>query len=106
MHAAILALCAGTPVVPISYEFKTKELFGSLGLPELVIDIEEVTASGLIEVVRAALDRLGGPMMPPWLGFASLRRPASTGRPLAQAHSGPGVPAPSKRHVTVTSSAR
>ena len=78
MHAAILALCAGTPVVPISYEFKTKELFGSLGLPELVIDIEEVTASGLIEVVRAALARLPqlrtvlGDVLPGWADDAAL----------------------------------
>ena len=27
MHSCILALCAGVPVLPIAYEFKTNELF-------------------------------------------------------------------------------
>jgi colanic acid/amylovoran biosynthesis protein len=40
MHMAILALSAGTPVLPISYEFKTQELFRRLGLGEWVQDIE------------------------------------------------------------------
>lgn len=41
MHAGILALCAGTPVLPIAYEFKTRELFRGMGLGEWVVDIEE-----------------------------------------------------------------
>lgn len=32
MHCAILALLAGKPVLPIAYEFKTRELFDSLGM--------------------------------------------------------------------------
>src|SRR3546814_6657409 len=40
MHAAILALCAGTPVMPLAYEFKTAELFGRLGFAGKVPSIE------------------------------------------------------------------
>ena len=47
MHVAILALLAGTPVLPIAYEFKTVELFAKLGLDGLVQDIETITPEGL-----------------------------------------------------------
>lgn len=47
MHVAILALLAGTPVLPIAYEFKTAELFAKLGLDGLVQDIETITPEGL-----------------------------------------------------------
>lgn len=56
MHAAILALCGGTPVVPIAYEFKTRELFDSLGMAELVDDIDSVSAASLMARVSTALD--------------------------------------------------
>ncbi len=59
MHAAILALCGGTPVVPIAYEFKTRELFESLGMPELVDDIDSISAESLTERVTDALDSAG-----------------------------------------------
>ena len=39
MHMAILSLCAGVPVLPIAYEFKTTELFGSMGQERWVTDI-------------------------------------------------------------------
>ena len=52
MHAGILALIAGTPVLPIAYEFKTHELFARLGMAEWVQDIESVTGTSL----RSALD--------------------------------------------------
>jgi colanic acid/amylovoran biosynthesis protein len=42
-----LALCAGVPVLPIAYEFKTVELFQSLGLGEITQDIEAVTPESL-----------------------------------------------------------
>ena len=48
MHVAILALCAGCPVLPIAYEFKTTELFKRLRLAWLPVPIEEATADGLI----------------------------------------------------------
>ena len=47
MHVAILSLCSGTPVIPISYEFKTDELFAGLGVPSWVCDIDGIEASSL-----------------------------------------------------------
>jgi colanic acid/amylovoran biosynthesis protein len=43
MHMAILALGVGVPVLPIAYEFKTKELFKSLDQGRWVIDVEEIS---------------------------------------------------------------
>jgi colanic acid/amylovoran biosynthesis protein len=55
MHAGILALCAGVPVLPIAYEFKTVELFQSLGLGEVTQDIEAVTPESLEQAFRHLL---------------------------------------------------
>ena len=55
MHAGILALCAGVPVLPIAYEFKTVELFQSLGLGEITQDIEAVTSESLEQAFRQLL---------------------------------------------------
>jgi colanic acid/amylovoran biosynthesis protein len=43
MHMMILSLCVGTPVLPIAYEFKTKELAARVGLSEVLLDIDTVT---------------------------------------------------------------
>lgn len=48
MHLAILSLVAGTPVLPIAYEFKTTELFTRLGFGTWVQHIETVTSDPLI----------------------------------------------------------
>jgi colanic acid/amylovoran biosynthesis protein len=48
MHFAILALGVGTPVLPIAYEFKTEELFKSLGCDPEIPQIESLTAESLI----------------------------------------------------------
>jgi colanic acid/amylovoran biosynthesis protein len=45
MHMAILALTAGTPVLPIAYEPKTTQLFRKLGLSEWVTSIETIDTS-------------------------------------------------------------
>ncbi|BAU15120.1 polysaccharide pyruvyl transferase [Leptolyngbya sp. NIES-3755] len=58
MHMAILALGAGVPVLPIAYEFKTQELFATLGLEQWVHDIETVTSESLIESFDAFLQAL------------------------------------------------
>src|SRR5262249_44298517 len=58
MHAAILALVAGTPVLPIAYEFKTTELFQHLGLGQWVQEIENVRADALARSVEALLGDL------------------------------------------------
>jgi colanic acid/amylovoran biosynthesis protein len=60
MHAAILALCAGTPVLPVAYQFKTQELFDRLGLGHWVTDIETVTPEGFVETTDAMLAELAG----------------------------------------------
>lgn len=51
LHMCILSLISGTPVYPISYEFKTKELFKKLGY-DRVIDMQDIEQEGLIEDVR------------------------------------------------------
>ena len=53
---AILSLLAGKLVVPIVYEFKTKELFEDLGFEKLLVDIEGVTEGYLIEKVKYLLE--------------------------------------------------
>lgn len=55
MHFAILALCAGVPVAPIAYEFKTAELFEGLGWGDRVVDIESITDERLWASVEATL---------------------------------------------------
>lgn len=56
MHVAILALCAGRSVLPIAYEFKTTELFASLGLGELVTQIDDCNGPTLIARAQRLLD--------------------------------------------------
>jgi colanic acid/amylovoran biosynthesis protein len=58
MHMAILALCAGTPVFPIAYEFKTAEVFANLGLRDRVVDIENVRPQTLPHQVTSFIDDL------------------------------------------------
>jgi len=63
MHMAILALCAGTPVFPIAYEFKTAELFADLGLGDRVVDIEAAhpeSLPGQVDAFIGDLPRLRG----------------------------------------------
>lgn len=65
MHAAILALVAGTPAFPIAYEFKTAELFRRLGLEEWVEDygaLDGDRAAGRIREYLGAIPRLRGPL--------------------------------------------
>jgi colanic acid/amylovoran biosynthesis protein len=54
MHMAILALTAGTPVLPIAYEPKTTQLFRKIGLSEWVTDIETIDTSFSDKVNRFA----------------------------------------------------
>lgn len=58
MHMAILALVANTPVLPIAYEFKTKELFNRLDMSEWVHDIETIQPDSLIASVKSFLESL------------------------------------------------
>jgi colanic acid/amylovoran biosynthesis protein len=43
MHMMIMSLCVGTPVLPIAYEFKTKEVAKHIGVADLLLDIDTVT---------------------------------------------------------------
>lgn len=56
MHGAILALCAGVPVLPIAYEFKTNELFKRLGMEEIVQDLTSISGAALCRTCRMILD--------------------------------------------------
>lgn len=52
MHGAILALIAGVPVIPIAYEFKTKELYAQMDMADWVEDIEAITAPSLVAKIH------------------------------------------------------
>lgn len=61
LHAAILGLTAGTPVVPIAYEFKTHELFQGLTDGGTALDIRDFSSEELVARVRSLVldaDRL------------------------------------------------
>jgi colanic acid/amylovoran biosynthesis protein len=58
MHLAILALGTGTPVIPIAYEFKTRELFENLHHAYLVHDMEAVCPAELIATFDEAMTHL------------------------------------------------
>ena len=55
MHVAILGLAAGVPVLPISYEFKTRALFERLQQQHLCTDMERVTAAVLCRAADQVL---------------------------------------------------
>lgn len=52
MHMAILSLCAGVPVIPISYGFKTTDLFRRLGLGHYTIDINDTDRSDSVRLLE------------------------------------------------------
>ena len=55
MHSCILSLISNIPTINICYEFKSKELFESMGLDEFVIDIEAINANEVSQMVAQAL---------------------------------------------------
>jgi colanic acid/amylovoran biosynthesis protein len=52
MHMMILSLCVGTPVLPIAYEFKTKELAARVGLSEVLLDIDTLTGDEALATLK------------------------------------------------------
>lgn len=58
LHMGILSLCAGIPVLSIAYEFKTKELYKRLNIPEFSIDIEQIESQHLIETTNRFLESM------------------------------------------------
>lgn len=58
MHAAILSLVAGTPVLGIAYEFKLEELFHQLSMDEARLSTKEMNTEGSQEVLTHMLNNL------------------------------------------------
>jgi colanic acid/amylovoran biosynthesis protein len=58
MHMAIIALGAGTPVLPIAYEFKMHGLFERLGQGRWVQDLETISGDALITALDEFLEAL------------------------------------------------
>ena len=58
MHLAVLSMVAGVPPFAVAYEFKTRELFHSLGLDWCNEDIESVSAESMVSNVDTFLNRL------------------------------------------------
>lgn len=60
MHMMIMSLCVGVPVLPIAYEFKTKELAKRVGVADLLLDIDTVTPDKAGDKLTAFLADLQG----------------------------------------------
>ena len=89
MHAAILALCAGTPVLPIAYQFKTEELFATYGLADWVSDIETMTPDGFTATTDRVIDALDAARADLFAGVERQRADAmAAGALVAQAFAG------------------
>ncbi len=58
LHAAILAVAAGTPVLPIAYEPKTDEVFASLGFSGLVQKADRLDPHELCRTVDSMIQGL------------------------------------------------
>jgi colanic acid/amylovoran biosynthesis protein len=58
MHMMILSLCVGTPVLPIAYEFKTKELAARLGISDVLLDIDTISGDNAIARLTAFSENL------------------------------------------------
>jgi polysaccharide pyruvyl transferase CsaB len=56
LHAALLAVTAGVPVVALSYDPKVRSTMAALGLEDATIDLRAVTADRLHARLSAALD--------------------------------------------------
>ena len=76
MHVAILALCAGVPVIPVAYEFKTRELAAWLGLADVLQDIERVSSDALVSAWRHLRDHAETLEPQLWRHVAIARRAA------------------------------
>lgn len=57
LHAAILAVCGGTPTLTVAYEYKSTEVWGQLGQSEFSLDLEHLDADELVARASALLDR-------------------------------------------------
>ncbi len=57
-HMVILALGVGVPALPVSYEFKTDELFAGLNQRDWVQDIEQISAESLIRAADSFIQEI------------------------------------------------
>lgn len=93
MHAAIVALCAGTPVVPIAYEFKSEELLARLGHRDWSVDIETITGQMLIATLERVFDELPSARAGLFEGVERMRMDAMvSGQLVAEAFQGEIAP--------------
>jgi len=81
LHMGILSLCAGTPVFPIAYEFKTRELFEELGLGRHVQDVDHMEGDVLCRACDDFLAELDSCRPRLFAGVLAMRE-----RALASAH--------------------
>jgi len=86
LHAAILGLTAGTPVVPIAYEFKTHEVFRSLTGTGSALDIREFSAHDLVDRVHTLIHDADRLMPPLEDGLARQRASANDAQRLLEEH--------------------
>jgi colanic acid/amylovoran biosynthesis protein len=77
MHMAILSLNVGTPVVAVAYEFKSRELFEALGMPERVVDFDTIDGEALASAIAKTIEN---PVLPP--AVAAMREEARRTRHL------------------------
>jgi len=56
LHAAILSLVAGVPVVAVAPQRKVTQLMDDAGLADYCVELQNVTAADLIRCIAAALD--------------------------------------------------
>jgi colanic acid/amylovoran biosynthesis protein len=58
MHMAILAMAAGTPALPLILEFKTEELYASLGLSQWVIAVQDFDVASARRTLLSFVEQL------------------------------------------------
>lgn len=58
LHSAILALCAGTPALALAYLPKTTGVYDRIGLPGLVLALDDLDSGSLARAVTATLGSL------------------------------------------------
>lgn len=56
LHAAILAVCGGTPTLTVAYEYKSTEVWHQLGQDEFTLDLETLDGDVLAARASALLD--------------------------------------------------
>jgi polysaccharide pyruvyl transferase WcaK-like protein len=53
-HAGVLSVASDRPTVALAYHHKTRDVFETLGIPELCLDAETFTVSELLHVLESA----------------------------------------------------